>query len=329
MSQGYHIAICGASGVVGQKMVEVLLERQFPIASLTLFTSARSAGKTVEINNEKYTYQELTEDALRAPIQIALFSAGGETSKKFAPIAAERGIFVIDNSSAWRMDPTIPLVVPEVNGNVLTANSHIIANPNCSTIQSVLPLGVLEKHYGIKRVVYNTYQAVSGAGQAGIDDLLNQTANNFPYHIHENCIPQIDVFLENGYTKEEVKMIEETRKILNRPDLLVTATTVRVPILNSHAVSINIELNQSFDLATVRQQLESADGIIVIDNPSEKQYPLQTQATNHDEVFVGRIRRDDSVENGLNLWVVADNIRKGAATNTIQIAESLIKQHLI
>ncbi|MDO4432223.1 MAG: aspartate-semialdehyde dehydrogenase [Aerococcaceae bacterium] len=326
MSKRYHVAICGASGVVGRRMIEVLLERQFPIESLTLFASKRSAGQSITVAGHDYIIQELTEDALKAPIQIALFSAGGDTSKKFAPIAAERGIYVIDNSSAWRMEADIPLVVPEVNSDTLTGAQHIIANPNCSTIQSVLPLGVLEKNYGIKRVVYTTYQAVSGAGQAGINDLVNQTANNFPHLIHENCIPQIDVFLENGYTKEEWKMIEETRKILNRPDLRVTSTAVRVPILHSHAVSINVELNQPFDLATVRQQFEQADGIIVQDNPSEKLYPLQANATGKNEVFIGRIRRDESVENGLNLWVVADNIRKGAATNTIQIAETLIQK---
>lgn len=329
MSKKYNVAVCGASGVVGRKMIQVLKERNFPINELTLFTSARSAGKTVDIDGQTYTYQELTEDALKAPIDIALFSAGGDTSKKFAPIAAQRGIFVIDNSSAWRMEPTIPLIVPEVNGDVLTAEDHLIANPNCSTIQSVVPLAVLEKEYGIERIVYSTYQAVSGAGLAGIEDLQNGTTHKFPYNIQTNCIPQIDVFLDNGYTKEEIKMIDETRKILRRPDLRVTATTVRVPILNSHAISINVELKKEFDLNTVKQQFASFDGLIVVDDPTNSKYPLQTQADEHDDVFVGRIRRDDSVKNGLNLWVVADNIRKGAATNTIQIAENLIKQGII
>lgn len=329
MTQGYHVAICGATGVVGRRMIEVLLERNFPIASLSLFASKRSAGQVLSVQGKEYTIQELTEDSLQAPIQIALFSAGATASLTFAPIAASRGIFVIDNSSAWRMDDSIPLVVPEVNGDLLNADNRLIANPNCSTIQSVLPLGVLQQHYGIKRVVYSTYQAVSGAGQAGIDDLLNKTANNFPHHIHENCIPQIDVFLDNGYTKEEMKMIKETRKILGEEALAVTATTVRVPILNSHAVSMNVELNRDFDLAELRRQFEKAEGIIVVDEPSRNLYPLQAETTGKNEVFIGRIRRDESVPYGVNLWVVADNIRKGAATNTIQIAEKLIEKGLV
>lgn len=329
MAKKYHVAICGASGVVGRKMIQVLHERNFPIETLTLFASKRSAGSTVEYDGKEYIIQELTEDALVAPIEIALFSAGGDTSKKFGPIAASRGIFVIDNSSAWRMDPSIPLVVPEVNAEVLNNESHLIANPNCSTIQSVVPLAVLAEHYGLKRVVYNTYQAVSGAGQAGIRDLENGTTDKFPYKITENVIPQIDVFTDNGYTKEEIKMIEETRKILQLPTLPVTATTVRVPIKHSHAVSINVELNQPFDLETVRQQFAQTEGVYVIDNPSQLAYPLQSETTDKDGVFIGRIRRDESVENGLNLWVVADNIRKGAATNTIQIAETLIQKGIL
>lgn len=326
MTKKYHIAICGASGVVGRKMIQVLHERHFPIESLTLFASKRSAGTTIEYNGHSYTIQELTEEALVAPIEIALFSAGGDTAKHFGPIAAKRGIFVIDNSSAWRMDPNIPLIVPEVNADTLTSDAHLIANPNCSTIQSVVPLAVLSKHYGLKRVVYNTYQAVSGAGQAGINDLENGTTHKFPYKITENVIPQIDVFTDNGYTKEEIKMIEETRKILDLPSLAITATTVRVPIKHSHAVSINVELEQPFELETVRQQFAQTEGLYVIDNPSESAYPLQAETTDKDGVFVGRIRRDESVKHGLNLWVVADNIRKGAATNTIQIAESLIQK---
>lgn len=328
MTHRIHLAIVGASGVVGSKMIEILEERQFPIEKLYLFASKRSAGKTITFNGESIEIQELTEDSLQAPIQIALFAAGGSISEKYAPIAAEKGIYVVDNSSFWRMNPAIDLIVPEINKEQLESPSQIIANPNCSTIQSVLPLSALTK-YGIKRVVYNTYQAVSGAGQAGIDDLVNHTSNNFPYSINENVIPQIDVFLDNGYTKEENKMIEETRKILGLKDLAVTATAVRVPIHTSHAVSINVELEQAFDLDTIRQELAAVDNIVVVDDPGQLSYPLQSQAAGHDEVLVGRIRRDSSVENGLNLWVVADNLRKGAATNTIQIAEALVKNNLV
>ncbi|UUX34050.1 aspartate-semialdehyde dehydrogenase [Fundicoccus culcitae] len=328
MTHKIHLAIVGASGVVGSKMIEVLEERQFPIEKLYLFASKRSAGKTVTFKGEDIEIQELTEDSLKAPIQIALFSAGGSISEKFAPIAAAEGIYVVDNSSFWRMNPEIDLIVPEINHDQLKHPSQIIANPNCSTIQSVLPLSGLTK-YGIKRVVYNTYQAVSGAGQAGINDLVNKTTDNFPYSINDNVIPQIDVFLEDGYTKEENKMIEETRKILGIPNLPITATAVRVPIHTSHAVSINVELEQPFDLDTIRQDLSNVENVVIVDNPSQLEYPLQSKAVNRDEVFVGRIRRDASVENGLNLWVVSDNLRKGAATNTIQIAEELVKNGLV
>lgn len=328
MTKLYNVAVCGASGVVGRKIIEVLEERDFPIKTLSLFASSRSAGQTVEFKGEPITIQELTEDSLKAPIELAFFSAGGETSEKFAPIAAQNGVKVVDNSSAWRMDPSIPLVVPEVNPDALTKDSTIIANPNCSTIQSVAALAPL-RPYGIKRVVYNTYQAVSGAGQKGIADLENRTTDNFPYLISDSVIPQIDVFLENGYTKEENKMIEETRKIFAMPELRVTATTVRVPIKNSHGVSINVELDKEFDLETVKQEIADYSGIVLVDDPSNLRYPLQSDANDTDEVYVGRIRRDESLENGLNLWVVADNIRKGAATNSIQIAETLVKNNLI
>ncbi len=328
MTKKYNVAICGATGVVGRKMIQVLEERNFPVNQLFLFASKRSAGKTLTYKGETVTIQELTEDSLKAPIEIALFSAGGETSLKYAPIAAKNGVFVIDNSSAWRMDDTVPLVVPEVNPQALKADSKIIANPNCSTTQSVVPLIAL-KPYGIKRIVYTTYQAVSGAGKEGISDLENHETNKFPYSINDNVLPHIDTFLENGYTKEEIKMIKETQKILEQPDLKITATCVRVPIHTSHAVSINIELEQSFSLDDIRQAFNDLDGVIVQDDPQHNLYPLQSKATDHDGVFVGRIRRDESVANGLNLWVVADNLRKGAATNTIQIAESLIEQNLI
>lgn len=328
MTKTYHVAVVGASGVVGRKMLQVLEERQFPVGQLSLFSSARSAGKQLSFKGKDYTIQELTEESLKAPIEVALFSAGGETSLKYAPLAAANGIFVIDNSSAWRMDQDTPLVVPEVNPDHLDQDHKIIANPNCSTIQSVVPLVALKK-YGIKRVVYNTYQAVSGAGQAGIDDLENRTCNKFPYSINDNVIPQIDVFTDSGYTKEELKMVNETRKILDLPKLPVTATCVRVPIHTSHAVSINVELENDFDLAQIRNDLSQLSGVIVLDDIHNNGYPLQAQAADKDEVFVGRIRRDESVPYGLNLWVVADNLRKGAATNTIQIAESLISQGIL
>lgn len=328
MKKQYNIAVCGATGVVGRKVIQVLEERDFPIAHLSLFASARSAGQTIDFKGEPVTIQELTEDSLKAPIDIAIFSAGGGTSKHYAPFAADNGVIVIDNSSAWRMDSQVPLVVPEVNPDALTSGAKIIANPNCSTIQSVVPLAVL-KPYGLKRVVYNTYQAVSGAGQKGIADLENNTTNNFPYSINDSVIPQIDVFLDNGYTKEEVKMIEETRKILDLPDLRVTATTVRVPIKNSHGVSINIELGTAFDLNKIKEEFASHSGLVVVDDPANLRYPLQSHANDKDEVFIGRIRRDESLENGLNIWVVADNIRKGAATNSVQIAETLVKNNLV
>ncbi|XJS09771.1 aspartate-semialdehyde dehydrogenase [Aerococcaceae bacterium WGS1372] len=329
MSQQYHIAVVGASGVVGRKVIDVLEERNFPVGQLSLFSSKRSAGTKISFKGEELTIEELTEDSLKAPIQVAIFSAGGETSKKFAPIAAENGLIVIDNSSAWRMDEDIPLVVPEVNGDVLTKDNHIIANPNCSTIQSVVPLKPIQDKYGIKRVVYSTYQAVSGAGRAGIEDLENKTTKNFPYSINETVIPQIDVFLPNGNTKEEQKMIDETRKILRSPDLPVTATAVRVPIKTSHGVSINIELEKDFDVDELRSEIGEIEGVIIADSPESLEYPLQSVAEDTDNVYVGRIRRDESVEYGVNLFVVADNLRKGAATNSVQIAETLVKNNII
>lgn len=328
MSKLYHVAICGATGVVGRKMIEVLEQRQFPVASLRLFASKRSVGTKLLFKGEEIEVEELTETSLRAPIDIALFSAGASTSLKYAPIAAQNGIFVIDNSSAWRMNQDTPLVVPEVNDEVLSSSHKIIANPNCSTIQSVVPLRALLP-YGIKRIVYNTYQAVSGAGKQGITDLVEGTTNCFAYSINDTVIPQIDVFESNGYTKEEMKMINETRKILGNETLKITSTCVRVPIHTSHAVSINVELEQPFDLSTIKQSLSEIDNVIVYDDPSSQKYPLQSLTTGKDEVYIGRIRRDESLENGLNLWVVADNLRKGAATNSIQIAESLIAQHLV
>ncbi|MGX7106767.1 aspartate-semialdehyde dehydrogenase [Hutsoniella sourekii] len=329
MSKKYNVAVVGASGVVGSTIVKVLEERNFPVAELSLFASKRSAGKTLPFKGQDISIQELTEDSLKSPIEIAIFSAGGETSKHYAPIAAANGVTVIDNSSQWRMDPDKKLVVPEVNPQVLTSDDKIIANPNCSTIQSVVPLKPLIDKYGIKRIVYNTYQAVSGAGKAGIDDLENHTTNNFQYPIHETVIPQIDVFLESGYTKEEQKMIDETHKILGDDSIGITATAVRVPIKTSHGVSINLELKKDFDLDEIRQELAAIPGVIIVDDIANNKYPLQSEAANTDNVYIGRIRRDTSVENGLNLYVVADNLRKGAATNSVQIAETLVKEGLI
>ena len=273
--------------------------------------------------------KELNENSFDEGFDFAIFSAGGEVSKKFAPIAASKGCIVIDNSSTFRMDKDVPLVVPEVNSEDISLNKGIIANPNCSTIQAVVALKPLDDKYKIKRVVYSTYQAVSGAGQKGVQD-LQDTLNGlepkkFPYPIANNCLPHIDSFTESGYTKEEIKMINETRKILHKPDLLVTATCVRVPVVNSHSESINIEFENDFDLAELKKVLKNSPGIIVQDNPMENIYPLSTHATGSDEVYIGRIRRDDSVPYGVNIWVVADNARKGAASNAIQIMEKMIK----
>ena len=308
---------------------EVLEEKKLPISEYVFFSSYKSAGRKIQFMGKEYTVRELTENSFDEGFDYAIFSAGGEASKKFAPIAAEKGCIVVDNSSAWRMDKEVPLVVPEVNSEEIKNNKGIIANPNCSTIQAVVPLKVLDDKYKIKRIVYSTYQAVSGAGLKGIKDLEDGEEDGyklqkFKYPIINNCLPHIDVFLENGYTKEEEKMINETRKILNRPDLPITATTVRVPVINSHSEAINIEFENDFDLGELKESLKNAKGIIVQDDPSAEIYPIATEASGHDEVYVGRIRRDYSIKNGVNLWVVADNLRKGAASNAIQIVEEMI-----
>lgn len=326
----YNIAIIGATGNVGRKFLEILEERNFPIKNLYLFASKKSAGSTLKFRDKKILVEETCEENIKnKKIDFALFSAGGSVSLEFAPKFVSYGAVVIDNSSAWRMNKDVPLVVPEVNPEDIKLHKGIIANPNCSTIQAMVPLKVLLDNYGIKRIVYSTYQAVSGAGMQGIADLkdgLNGVSpKKFPYPIAGNCLPHIDVFLENGYTKEEVKMIEETRKIFHEPDLKITATTVRVPVLNSHSESINIELNTDYKLEDVLKLFENAKGLTVYDNVNELKYPTPLVVSGQDNVFVGRIRRDFSIENGINLWVVADNIRKGAALNAIQIAELLIK----
>ena len=329
----YNVAIVGATGLVGQTFLKVLKERNFPVEKLYLYASAKSAGKTVNFVGKDYTVIELKDENIKDDIDVALFSAGGDMSKEYAPKFKAKGAIVVDNSSAWRMEKDIPLVVPEANPEALDGHNGIIANPNCSTIQVMPVLKVLADKYGLKRVIYSTYQAVAGSGQKGIDDLeanlKGEPSKNYPHQIAFNLLPHIDSFLDNGYTKEEMKMVEETRKILGLPDLKVTATCVRVPVKMGHAVSVNVELENSFDLKDVFKAFEEKEGVVVKDDVLKNVYPMPIEAEDTDEVYVGRIRRDESVENGLNLWVVADNIRKGAATNTIQIAETLIKKGVI
>jgi aspartate-semialdehyde dehydrogenase len=330
MSKKYNVAVVGATGLVGQTFLKVLKERKFPVENLYLYASARSAGKVINWEGKDYTVIELKDENIKDDIDVALFSAGGGISKEFAPKFRDKGAVVVDNSSAWRMDKDIPLVVPEANPEALKNHGGIIANPNCSTIQVMPILKVLQDKYGLKRVVYSTYQAVAGAGKKGLDDLENnlqgKPSTNFPHQIAFNALPHIDVFLENGYTKEEEKMINETKKILNLPNLKVTATCVRIPVKFGHGVSVNVELERPFELEDVVKAFEEKEGVIVQNDGKNKVYPMPITAQDTDEVYVGRIRRDDTVDNGLNLWVVADNIRKGAATNTIQIAETLIKE---
>jgi aspartate-semialdehyde dehydrogenase len=317
----FNVAVVGATGVVGRTLMKVLEERNFPIDNFYPMSSAKSAGNILAFNGKDYVIEELTEKSFDKQIDIALFSAGGDISTKFAPIAAEKGCIVIDNSSAWRMDENVPLVVPEVNPNDAKAHKGIIANPNCSTIQAVVVLKPLHDKYKVKRVVYSTYQSVSGAGIGGLTDLKEGTNNTFKYPITGNCIPQIDVFLDNGYTKEETKMINETRKILGEPNMRVTATTVRVPVAIGHSESVNIEFENPFELSELTELLKNTKGIIVQNDFKNYEYPMPLYCEGKDEVFVGRIRRDESVENGINIWIVADNVRKGAATNAVQIAE--------
>ena len=331
MKRKPNIAVVGATGVVGSTFLKVLEERDFPFENIYLMASAKSAGKKITFKGKEYTVEELTEHSFDKPIDIALFSAGGGTSAKFAPIAAQHGTTVVDNSSQWRMDKDVPLVVPEVNPEDIAANKGIIANPNCSTIQAVVALKPLQDKYGIKRVVYSTYQAVAGSGLKGINDLKNGIEGNdeplqaYAHQIAYNCLPHIDVFLETGYSKEEMKMVNETHKILHDDNIGVTATTVRVPVYYGHSESINIELEKPFELEDIFELFRNAPGIVLQDDLENNVYPLATEAAGTDPVYVGRIRRDFSVENGINLWCVADNVRKGAATNAIQIAEKLLE----
>ena len=329
----YNVARVGATGNVGRKFLEILEERNFPIKTLYLFASKRSAGSKLKFKENEIVVEETLEKNIKnKKIDFALFSAGGDISLKFSPIFASYGAIVIDNSSAFRMDKNVPLVVPEVNPEDITWHNGIIANPNCSTIQAMIPLKVLLENYGIKRIVYSTYQAVSGAGMQGIADLEDGikglAPKKFPYPIAGNCLPHIDVFLDNGYTKEEIKMIEETKKILHNSNLKITATAVRVPVLNSHSESINVELEKPYELNDIINLFINAKGLTVYDNINELEYPTALMASGKDDVFVGRIRRDFSTDNGLNLWVVADNIRKGAALNAVQIAELLIRSDM-
>ena len=321
------VAVVGATGLVGTKMLQVLAERNFPVAEIIPVATEKSVGKEVEFKGKKYKVVSAT-DAIAAKPNVAIFSAGGSTSLEWAPKFAEAGITVIDNSSAWRMDPTKALVVPEINADVLNADTKIIANPNCSTIQMVVALNPLHAKYKIKRLVISTYQSVTGTGVKAVTQLENERKGiqgemAYKYPIDLNVIPQIDVFLENGYTKEEMKMVKETKKIMRDDSIRVTATTVRIPVMGGHSESVNVEFENDFDLNEVKDLLSKAPGVVVVDDPANAQYPMPKDAHEKDDVFVGRLRRDESQPNTLNMWIVSDNLRKGAATNAIQIAEYL------
>ncbi len=327
------LAVVGATGLVGSEMLKVVEERQFPFDELFLVASEKSVGKKIKYQGKEYTVIGM-QDAVDLQPDIAVFSAGGSTSLEWAPKFAEKGTFVVDNSSAWRMSPAHKLVVPEINGSVLTGEDKIIANPNCSTIQMVLALFKLHETYHIKRIVVSTYQSVTGTGKKAVDQLMNERAGKdgpmaYPYKIDLNVLPHIDVFLENGYTKEEMKMVNETKKILGDPTIQVTATTVRIPTIGGHSESVNVQFDKEFELADIRGILEDTPGVIVQDDPSRNIYPMPVNAHGKDEVFVGRIRRDETQPKTLNMWVVSDNLRKGAATNAIQIAEYLVAHKLI
>lgn len=327
------VAVVGATGMVGQIMLKVLAERNFPVDELIPVASEKSVGKEIEFKSKKYKIVSVEQAVAMRP-DIALFSAGGETSKIWAPKFAVEGTTVIDNSSAWRMDPNIPLVVPEINAFRLKETDKIIANPNCSTIQLVMVLNPLNKKYGIKRVVVSTYQSVTGTGKEAVDQLESEIKGEtpkmkYPYPIFKNALPHCDVFEDNGYTKEELKLVNETRKILNDQEIALTATAVRVPVQGGHSESVNIEFKQDFDESEVRRILRRTIGVQVQDNPDTLTYPMPLFAEGRDEVFVGRIRRDYSQPNTMNLWVVADNLRKGAATNAVQIAEHLLKRKFV
>jgi aspartate-semialdehyde dehydrogenase len=327
------VAVVGATGLVGTKMLQVLAERNYPVTELIPIASERSVGKEVEFKGKKYKVVSML-DGIAAKPAVAIFSAGGGTSLEWAPKFAEAGITVIDNSSAWRMDPSKPLVVPEINADILTKDDKIIANPNCSTIQMVVALNPLHKKYKAKRIVVSTYQSVTGTGVKAVTQLMNERngvvgERAYKYPIDLNVIPQIDVFLENGYTKEEMKMVKETCKIMRDDSIRVTATTVRIPVVGGHSESVNVEFENDFDLNEVRSDLTNAPGVVVVDDTANQQYPMPMDAHERDEVFVGRLRRDETQPNTLNMWVVSDNLRKGAATNAVQIAEYLLQKGLL
>ena len=333
------VAVVGATGLVGTKMLQVLAERNFPVTEMIPVASERSVGKEVEFKGKKYKVVSMT-DAIAAKPNVAIFSAGGSTSLEWAPKFAEAGITVIDNSSAWRMDPEKKLIVPEINADSLTKADKIIANPNCSTIQMVVALNPLHKKYGVKRIVVSTYQSVTGTGVKAVDQLMGERAKEvkgsngeypmaYKYPIDLNVIPQIDVFLDNGYTKEEMKMVNETRKIMRDDSIRVTSTTVRIPVMGGHSESVNVEFEKDFDLDELRQLLHTSPGIIVVDDPAKQQYPMPMDAHEKDDVFVGRLRRDETQPKTLNMWIVSDNLRKGAATNAVQIAEYCLQHKLL
>jgi aspartate-semialdehyde dehydrogenase len=328
------VAVVGATGLVGTTMLKVLEERKFPVKQLIPVASEKSVGKTIEFKGKKYKIVSMA-DAIAMQPDVAIFSAGGSTSLEFAPKFAAVGTTVIDNSSAWRMDPSKKLVVPEVNAKVLTPEDKIIANPNCSTIQMVVALQPLHKKYKIKRVVVSTYQSVTGTGVKAVTQMMNERQGiydgemAYKYPIDMNAIPHIDAFLDNGYTKEEMKMVNETKKIMGDDSIKVTATTVRIPVMGGHSESVNIEFKKEYDLAELRKILEKTEGVIVVDDVANFKYPMPKDAHNRDEVFVGRIRRDETQPKSLNMWIVSDNLRKGAATNAVQIAEYLVKKKLV
>lgn len=333
------VAVVGATGLVGTKMLQVLSERKFPVTELIPVASERSVGKEILFKGKTYKIVSM-DDAIKAKPAVAIFSAGGSTSLEWAPKFAEAGITVIDNSSAWRMDPTKKLIVPEINADAITPADKIIANPNCSTIQMVVALNPLHNKYKIKRIVVSTYQSVTGTGKKAVDQLMGErskamkgTNGDYPmaykYPIDLNAIPQIDVFLENGYTKEEMKMVKETNKIMRDDSIRITSTTVRIPVMGGHSESVNVEFEKDFNLHEVKQLLANAPGVIVVDNPGSQQYPMPMDAHDKDDVFVGRLRRDESQPNTLNMWIVSDNLRKGAATNAIQIAEYCAQKGLL
>lgn len=326
------LAIVGATGLVGQEILTVLAEHNFQYDELMLVASARSVGKKITYKGEEHSIISMEEAISRKP-NIAIFSAGGSVSLQFAPLFEEAGTIVVDNSSAWRMSPRHKLIVPEINASTLRIDDRIIANPNCSTIQMVLALNPLHKKYGVKRVVVSTYQSVTGTGKEAVDQLMDERAGRegnkvYPHPIDLNVIPHIDVFLENGYTKEEMKMVNETKKIMGDDSIALTSTTVRIPVIGGHAEAVNVEFHQDYDLDEVRKLLSKTSGITIVDNPSNNEYPMPNMAQGKDDVFVGRLRRDESQPNTLNMWIVADNLRKGAATNAVQIAKYLVEHSL-